>query len=70
MKTLVTIGYREIGDRQFQHGAEIPAGLLPRAQIDRLVDEGKAVELDQDERQSLYKIFHHFSAIEGEKSKS
>jgi hypothetical protein len=59
MKTLVVI--RQIGDRQFHHGEELPPDLLPQEAIDLHLDRKELAEYDASERRSLYRILHRFS---------
>jgi hypothetical protein len=57
--TLVFIGPRQIGDRQFHHGDELPDGILSQEQIDRMLDQKLLAEVR--ERRSLHKLFSVFS---------
>jgi hypothetical protein len=57
--TLVCIGPREINGVQFHHGDELPPGLLPQEQIDKLLDQKVLAEIPQ--RRSLHRIFSAFS---------
>jgi len=61
MKTIVAVGHRQFGDRQFHHGEEIPPGLLPQEVTDWHIDRKELQELDSAERRSLYRLFHAFS---------
>jgi hypothetical protein len=57
--TLVFIGPRQIGDRQFSHGEELPDDLLSQEQIDEMLDQ--RLLANYPERRSLYRIFAVFS---------
>ena len=57
--TLVSISVREIGDRRFQHGEEIPPGLLDGDLLAYWLDHKQCVEVP--ERRSLYRLFAPFS---------
>ena len=57
--TLVTIGTRQIGDHQLNHGDEVPPGSLPPEVTDRMIDQKQLAE--HPARRSLYKIFAPFS---------
>jgi hypothetical protein len=59
--TLVFIRHGQVGSTQFQHGEELPPGLLPREIIGHWLDEHWLVELDSTQRRSLYRIFAPFS---------
>jgi hypothetical protein len=59
--TLVFIRHCQIGSRSFTHGSELQPDALSREQVDKLLDEGRLVEYDSEQRRSLYRIFPQFS---------
>jgi hypothetical protein len=61
MTTLVVNGAREINGQRFEHGAELPPGLLPREVVDQWLDCRWLAEYDVTERRSLYRLLHVFS---------
>jgi hypothetical protein len=70
MTTLVVIKHAQIGNRNFQHGEELPPGLLPREVIDQWLDQGWLKEYSQAQRESLYRLFAPFSGIKQSKENS
>jgi hypothetical protein len=59
--TLVVIRHLQIGDRVFHHGDELPPDALPQEAIDLHLDLKQLVELDANERRSIYRLLHRFS---------
>jgi hypothetical protein len=59
--TLIVVGVREVNGQRFEHGAELPPGLLSREVIDQWLDQKRLSEHDVAERRSLYRLFHLFS---------
>jgi hypothetical protein len=60
--TLVVLSHRQIGERRFLHGDELPPDLLPREAIDLHLDRRELAEYDSADRRSLYRLFAPFSA--------
>jgi hypothetical protein len=59
MKTIIALRNRQLGDRHFDHAAEIDPGLLEGDLLDYWLDRKWAMEtLD---RRSLYQLFPAFS---------
>jgi hypothetical protein len=57
--SLICLGHRQLGDRHFDHGAEIDPGLLEGDLLDYWLDRKWCMEsLD---RRSLYQLFPVFS---------
>ena len=59
--TLVAMHHLEIEGRVFHHGAEIIPGLISRATLAKLIDQGRVREYDSRDRRSLYRLFSRFS---------
>jgi hypothetical protein len=57
--TLIFVRHTDFGDRQFQHGDELPPRFLGDEAINKLLDSGRLVEYR--ERRSLYRLLHVFS---------
>jgi hypothetical protein len=62
MKTIIALGNRQLGDRQFKHGEEVEPGLLTGELLDYWLDKKWAYEAT--ERRSVYRLFHCFSGCE------
>jgi hypothetical protein len=59
MKSVIALGNRQLGDRHFDHGAEVPPGTLTGELLDWWLDKKWCMEsLD---RRSLYRLFALFS---------
>ena len=58
--TIVSIRLRQIGDRQFHHGEEIPPDTLEGELLDYWLDHKWTMEVP--DRRSLYRLFAPFSA--------
>jgi hypothetical protein len=61
MTTLIVNKHAQVGNRQFQHGEELPPDLLPREVVDHWLDQRFLLELDSSDRRSLFRLFPHFS---------
>jgi hypothetical protein len=57
--TLVVLGARDIDGVRYEHGDEVPEGLLPQEQLDQWLDRRWLAEIR--ERRSLYRLFAPFS---------
>jgi hypothetical protein len=62
--TLVATHHLEIEGRVLHHGAEIMPGLISRATLAKLIDQGRVREYDSRDRRSLYRLFSRFSGCE------
>jgi hypothetical protein len=61
MNTLVAVGPHTINGQRYEHGAELPPGLLPRETIDQWLDRKWLCEIHPSVRRSLYGLFGPFS---------
>jgi hypothetical protein len=59
--TLVVVGVREVNGQRFEHGAELPPGLLPPETVSQWHDQKWLMQYDASERRSLYRLFPTFS---------
>lgn len=61
--TLVITKHAQVGSRQSQHGEELPPNLIPPEVVDHWLDQGWLKAYDPAQRQSLYRLFPHFSGL-------
>ena len=64
MITLIAIRHLEIDGRVIAHGTELKPGLLAKATVDKLLDQGSLKEYDSADRRSLHRLFAPFSGCE------
>ncbi|PYK64985.1 MAG: hypothetical protein DME50_10640 [Verrucomicrobia bacterium] len=61
MKTLSCNGHRELAGVRYHHGDELPPNILNEELADYWLDHRLAIEHDDTERRSLYRLFAPFS---------
>lgn len=59
--TLIFVRHGQVGSQHFQHGEELPPGLIPCEVVDKWLDQRWLKEYDSSERRSLYRLLHRFS---------
>ena len=59
MKTIIALGNRQLGDRPFRHGEEIPPETLDGQLLNWWLDHNWCME--SPDRRSLYQLFPAFS---------
>jgi len=59
MKTLSCNGHRELAGVRYHHGDELPPNILNEELADYWLDHRLAIEHDDTERRSLYRLLLH-----------
>jgi hypothetical protein len=62
--TLVFLRHAQVGSHHFEHGQELPPGLLPAEVINHWLDERWLKAYDSTERRSLYRLFAPLSGCQ------